>query len=386
MKLQDYANGRVFASDGRVVYAGVDPGSLEPLGRVPVSQTGLDGLRVSLMTDRPGKSVLEAIVGRFPTANVRAVDDRLVATVGREIFHSSDGGRTWRRSRSLPPSSVRMGVLPSAIAVVDGDVYLGEYPLATDARPRLVRSRDGGRSWETVREFPDVRHVHAVQNDPYDDAVWLTTGDVDEACRFYRYLPADDEIRLVGGGSQDWRAVELALTPDAVLWGMDCVYADRNLLYKLPRDALGQGTPTPEAVGELDASVYYATTLHAGGTHWAVFSTAVEVGGDSTAPDTEARSSSDDRAVVVASPAASGFTEWYRVASYRRGRCLSDVYNPAGVAPVANAYVFLLSSPDASLLLNPYNTRRHDGEIRTVPASELIARSDRLRAVEVGNE
>lgn len=372
MRLQDYSNGRVYASDGRTVFAGASPASLERLGRIPVSRSGFDALAVGATTARPWKPLLERVVGRFPTATVRAVTaDRLIATVGRDLFASADGGRSWDRRLTLPPSSGRMGVLPSAIAVDRGTVYVGEYPLARDASPRLLRSPDGGRTWNALRTFSDVRHLHGVQVDPFDDALWLTTGDADAACRIYRYFPAADALELVGGGSQDWRAVELALTPEAVLWGVDCAYADRNPVYRLPRERLARDDPDPDVVHELRDSVYYAATLAADDDRFAVFATAAEAGGDRTAPDSTDSGTATDRAVVTASSAASGYTDWHRLATYRRGRCLTDAWNPGGRLPIANAYVFLAAVPETGLLVNPYNTRRHDGEIRTIPLSRF---------------
>jgi len=372
MRLQDYSNSRVYASDGRTVFAGESLASLKRVGRIPVSRSGLDALAVGATTARPWKSLLERVVGRFPTATVRAVtDDRLIATVGRDLFASADGGRSWDRRLTLPSSSGRMGVLPSAIAVDRRTVYVGEYPLARDATPRLLRSTDGGHTWSSCRTFPDVRHLHGVQADPFDDGLWLTTGDRDAACRIYRYVPATDDLELVGGGSQNWRAVELALTPEAVLWGMDCAYADRNPVYRLPRERIGRDDPDPDMVHELRDSVYYAATVAADDDRWAVFATAAEAGEDRTAPDSADPGTATDRAVVTASSAASGYTEWHRLASYRRRRSPTDVWNPGSRFPVANAYLFLQAVPETGLLVNPYNTRRHDGEIWSIPLSRF---------------
>lgn len=363
MKLQSVSDEGIVTTAGRTVYRGRDIDSLSRQGRVPIADSSVAGFGARLRTARPWKSLLEAVVGRFPTANVWPVDDtHLIATVGRYLFRSTDGGATWSRCRALPPSSGQMGVLPSAFAVARDAVYLGEYPLADGATPRLLRSTDFGETWTTVRQFPAVRHLHGVHVDPYDDGLWLTTGDVDSACRLYRYDPADDTLDLVGGGSQAWRAVELALTEDAVLWGMDCVYADRNRVFKLPRDALDSEQPTPTVVHDLSASVFYATVLPVDGTEYVAFSTAIETGGDSTAPDAGVGDSEAEAAVVVSS-SRTGFTEWQTLRSYRKRRCPVDVVNPGDRLPNANAYVFLDSAPDRGLFVNPYNTRRDDGRI-----------------------
>ncbi len=329
------------------------------------------------MTTRPWKSLLEGVVGQFPTVNVWAVsEDDLIATLGRYVYRSSDGGRTWKQSLDLPPSSGQMGVLPSAVAVAGETVYLGEYPLDTDATPRLLSSTDRGATWTTVQTFSDVRHLHAVQADPYDDALWITTGDVDRACRLYRYCLRDGEFQLVGGGSQAWRAVELALTEDALLWGMDCVYAPDNRIYRLPRSDIDASSPSPEVVHTLSSSVFYAAVLPIGDTEWVAFSTAVETGGDSTAPDAGGESA-EDEAVVMVSPSSSNFRDWYEIKRYEKRRCLSDVQRLSERVPNANAYVFLDAAPERGLLLNPYNTRRDHGRIVRIPPARLSTYHER---------
>ena len=366
MRVHVAATDRILATSGRQLLRGRDPDSLSRCGGIP-RDLATEGVKNTLMTARPWKSLLEGTVGQFPTVNVWSVtEDDLIATLGRYVYRSPDGGRTWRQTLELPPSSGQMGVLPSAVAVADGTVYLGEYPLDSDATPRLLASTDCGATWTTAQRFPDVRHLHSVQVDPYDDGLWLTTGDVDRACRLYRYRPQDGQLRVVGGGSQSWRAVELAITPDAILWGMDCVYSDANRVYRLPRSELGTSSPTPEVVHTLPSSVFYAAVLSVDDAEWVAFSTAIETGGDSTAPDAGG-GSTDDEAVVVASSSASNYSEWHELKRYRKRRCLSDSQPLGEFLPNANAYVFLHASPERGFVLNPCNTRRDDGQIVQLP-------------------
>ena len=177
------------------------------------------------------------------------------------------------------------GVLPPAVEHHDGTTYLREYPL-NDVTLRVFVSHDFGRSWSTSAALPDMRHVHAVQRDPHSGDIWVTTGDTDAASWIGRLHDSDFEV--VGGGSQKWRAVELSFTPSSVLWGMDCVYADENRLFKLPRDEIDTPDPTPESVGQASGSVYYSVSLTVDDSQWVVFSTAMEAGPDSTSSATQA--------------------------------------------------------------------------------------------------
>ena len=373
MHLQSLHNGCVYGTVGRTVYreTAKPEGTLatsglvfDSLGTLPVVGTGLPGLATRLQTAAPWKRVLEAVVGTHRTVNLWVVSPSvMLSTAGRHVFVSEDGGRNWSATLSLPASSGRMGVLPSGVCRHGEDIYLAEYPLGMDATPQVHLSTDDGWSWESYLTLPDVRHVHSVSADPYSGDCWVTTGDTDEACQLIRLR--DGDAHVVGGGSQEWRIVEPAFTRDAIVWGVDCAYADENRIYKLPRDQLDTAIPTPERVGALSSSAYYAETLAVGDTEWVVLSTAAERGGDRTAPDE--RPAPDTAATVVAASSKSGFTDWTTLATYRPRTVLADWPGSPSWLPAANTYVFLASSPDHGLFLNPCNTATDDGDIRRVP-------------------
>lgn len=355
----------MYATEYRTVSVETTPLTFASRGRLPNPAPGMDGFRHRLRTTRGWKSAVERVVGHFPSIAVQAITDSdMVATSDRWVFRSADGGREWTVSASLPASSGLMGVLPTALCSHDGTVYLGEYPLDGTTTPRIRRSDDHGQTWSTVTELDGVRHVHAVQRDPFTGDLWVTTGDADAECQIGRLQGG--EFRPVGGGSQDWRAVSLVFTPSAVLWGMDCVYATENRIQKLSRTSIGDPAPSPEPVHTVPGSVYYGASLSVDGTQWAVFSTAVETTSDSTAGDTTVRSG--ERAYVVASSADSGFSEWVEVCSFRPR---TTVANRLRVLPSANTYVFLAADDDRGLFVNPYNTMTDHGTVTVVPPDRL---------------
>jgi hypothetical protein len=365
--------GRAVELPGRGVRAQVAGGGLERVGRLPRA-AGLAPAR-RLLTG-PAAGAVTTLVGEVATATVYRLSatDWLAAT-GSQLFSSHDGGASWQRRRGLARSSGPMGVLPTAVCEHDGTVLVGEYPLGEEV-PRLLASADDGRTWGTRLALPAVRHVHAVQADPHGSGVWVTTGDADDECRIGRLRADRNDLDVVGGGSQEWRAVELAFTREAVLWGMDCGYADGNGLFRLDRSDLGDvgedpPCPVPTRVGEADGSVYYAATLSVEGVEWVVFSTAVETGQDRTAPDETA---SGAPAQVLAASARTGFTEWHELARFEKRGRLAD-HLPR--LPSANAYVSLAAGPDGGLLVNPFNTAGLGGQLLRVPPEVFAALAQR---------
>jgi len=361
VKLGAVHDGLVYATEYRTVLAETGDGGFTAAGRLPVPAGGRAGLSYRLKTGRRLKRLVERCVGRFASVNVWPVSRTvLVASADRWLFVSEDRGRTWRTSHALARSSGPMGILPTGFCHRNGEWYVGEYPLDAGATPRVLRSDDRGETWSTLLALPEVRHVHSVQIDPYTGDLWLTTGDAGEACAIGR-LRTDGFDRL-GGGDQRWRAVELAFTPDAVLWGMDSVYEPEKPILRVSRDQFDAEDPAVATLTSLDSSIYYATTLETDADHWVVFSTAMEAGTDSTAPRGR-QASFSERARVVAASSASGYTEWHELASYEKRAVPADSDRLGRLAPAANAYVFLASDPRRGVFVNPHNTRTDCGRV-----------------------
>ncbi|HZU15714.1 MAG TPA: glycosyl hydrolase [Candidatus Dormibacteraeota bacterium] len=99
-------------------------------------------------------------------------------TAGAGVWHSPDGGASWRRAgaRLASVSVSALAVSPNQRAGVDGVVYAGTDPSA------LFRSEDGGESWEELPGLlalpsapswsfpprPDTSHVRWIALDPWE--------------------------------------------------------------------------------------------------------------------------------------------------------------------------------------------------------------------------
>lgn len=364
MKLGGARDGRLWATDGRRVIVERAAGeSFGSRGRLPAPSG-----RTAWLTDGVRARLTRRVVGTVPTTNCWPLTDTdLLATVGRDVYSSHDGGRTWDRRRRLPPSAGTMGVLPAGVCVADGRVYLAPYT-ADDPDARVLVSDDWGRQW-TRHATIDARHVHCVTQDPDTGDVWLATGDRDEECRIGRL--ADGEFRPIGGGSQHWRAVEVAFGPETVLWGVDSATVQSRIY------ALDRTDRDPRPVATTRGSVYYAASWSHDGTRWVAFSTAIETGYDSTAPEARSGLTPDHApyARVVASSEASDFESWQSLATYRKRPCVADRV-PGTALPSANSYVFLAGVDGRGLVYNPFNTRRHDGSIRLARPTPHEARTE----------
>ena len=110
----------------------------------------------------------------------------------------------------------------------EGTIFFCEYLLNPnrDHTIHLYCSIDNGMSFRIVKEWEpgDIRHLHFVKWDEYEKCLWLGTGDYGEGgCenRLYKSSDNGNSWQLIGQGSQDWRAIGVCFTKDALIWGTD---------------------------------------------------------------------------------------------------------------------------------------------------------------------
>jgi hypothetical protein len=144
------------------------------------------------------------------------------------LYRSTDGGATWTQVLT----GTGLGATRRSFAqLANGSIFYGQYiTISGTYTLSIYKSTDDGVTWTTAKQWTnagqsvtnDERHVHFVRADPFvSNRLWLSDGDQDNQC-FIGY--SDDDlanITVIGSGDQTWRSVDLLLTADAVIWGMD---------------------------------------------------------------------------------------------------------------------------------------------------------------------
>ena len=139
-----------------------------------------------------------------------------------------------------------------------GACYVAEYVTESGDRPTGIwKSADDGETWALCHEFgpTDIRHIHAVQCDPHDGAIWIGTGDRDEHCFVGRSTDGGATFEWVGHGRQIHRTCAFTFFPDEVVWGMDADF-EQNHVVRWHR-ATGEVTVD----GELPDATYCASRI-----------------------------------------------------------------------------------------------------------------------------
>jgi len=157
----------------------------------------------------------------------------MVVAVAGAIITLLPGEREFKASHR-----VLRGTRPLHIAATpNGDLFWGEY---FDNRDRdevhIYASTDRGASWQVAYTFPkrSIRHVHNVVCDPWENCLWILTGDDGTECRILRASSDFRTVDAVLAGNQQTRAVALVVTRDALYFSSDTPL-ESNYVYSLDR-------------------------------------------------------------------------------------------------------------------------------------------------------
>lgn len=215
LQIHAIARGRVWASRGyALVSADLHDPTLHwhPAGQVPMPLWR----RGVASSDLLGQALRLGVHGLLPLAS-----GALLASVSGRLLRSDDGHQ-WEPVQHY--QDFRKPTRNGLTADAQGRVWLAQYSLNPDRNQpiHLWRSQDDGRTFQQAHRFEagEVRHIHFLQQDPYDGSLWMGTGDADRESALWRSVDGTT-WDVVGAGSQQWRAIALAFREDAIVWGTD---------------------------------------------------------------------------------------------------------------------------------------------------------------------
>jgi hypothetical protein len=140
------------------------------------------------------------------------------------------------------------------------NIYVGEYFLnnARKMPVKLIRSRNCGRTWEVVKVFKKIRHIHCVQYDPFERGIWIGTGDRDKESMILFSEDEGESWLILGSGSQKFRTMSLIFTDNYIYWGTDTPTMQSYIYRFSRRDG------RIERLAPVNGPIYYSATLKSG--------------------------------------------------------------------------------------------------------------------------
>jgi len=145
------------------------------------------------------------------------------------------------------------------IDINDSTVFWGEYFRNPDGnKVRIFKSTNNMSSWQEVYEFKPqhIRHIHAIQKDPYTGKLWVSTGDLNKGSMIAWSDNEFQTIEQIGQGSQIWRVCQLVFTEEAVYWGTD---TDSDVVAGIYR--WDKKTGKIEKLQKIEGIVFFGTRL-----------------------------------------------------------------------------------------------------------------------------
>lgn len=114
--------------------------------------------------------------------------------------------------------------LHRGICFLSPNLYIGDYWANPERQPVSLYEVNVTTKEERIfYQFSagSVRHIHNVEIDPFTGRLWISTGDEDHECQICHFDVATGKRKLLGEGSQQWRAVSFTFQRDAIYWGTD---------------------------------------------------------------------------------------------------------------------------------------------------------------------
>jgi len=135
----------------------------------------------------------------------------------------------------------------------EGTLYFGEYLTNAGRGPiRVWRIAPDLSRMEAVHTFEGIRHVHAIQSDPFQPGrLWITMGDFDGECFLYFTDDGFRTLERLGDGGQRFRTVNLVFGPERLAWLTDSEL-DQNYAVSMDR-----ATGAVTLHGEVASSCWY---------------------------------------------------------------------------------------------------------------------------------
>lgn len=166
----------------------------------------------------------------------------ITAAVPGAIITLHPGETEFRRTHAIS-----RGTRPLHItAVLGGAIYWGEYfDNPTRDEVHIYASTDAGATWSVAYTFSkgSIRHVHNIVHDPWENCLWVLTGDYGDECRILRAACDFSHVDAVLQGNQQARAVAFVPTKDGLYFSSDTPL-ESNFIYRLDRTgALSQLAP-----------------------------------------------------------------------------------------------------------------------------------------------
>jgi hypothetical protein len=197
---------------------------------------------------------LAARLLRYNISALQVLEDGARVAVARDGLYRAEPGET-RMKRVF---TISRGSRPLNLAADGQRLIFGEYGWGLESSEVYIYvSEDGGKTWHVGYRFPagDIRHVHNVLVDPWENHYWVMVGDFVRQPGIGALSKDLKTIDWLTRGDQESRAVGAIVKPDCLLYGTDSD-RDRNFIVRLDKK-----TGKKTKLLEIEGSSLYAVAF-----------------------------------------------------------------------------------------------------------------------------
>lgn len=157
------------------------------------------------------------------------------------MWYRSAKGKNFKKTFTLPHygKGIGLGIRNDGLTRLDdGTILFGEYFINKNrTNVRVFISNNNGKSWKIAYDFKPgrIKHIHAIQKDPYTNKIWICTGDLNKESMIAWSNDYGTTLNPIGQGDQRWRVTQLVFTKNAIYWGVDAGEENATGIYKWDR-------------------------------------------------------------------------------------------------------------------------------------------------------
>lgn len=257
--VQEFDNkGKLWASRGMIIYC-LDKGA-DKFIRTAHVPTGLSFFWLNNFT------FFRRLTIRPECVEMTIADDGTIcAFTSGKIWIKRSNSRKFVKTMKLPHFGIKVGrgLMSTGLLKINKHRFLfGEYfsnPQRTSVK--IYEFENTKETWKIAYEFlpGEVRHIHALQKDPYTGLLWVCTGDEDKEAMIGWSANNFKTIVPIGKGSQKWRTCQLVFTENAVYWGADTGVSDEAGIYRWDKESLEY-----KKIQSIEGAIFFGTRLASG--------------------------------------------------------------------------------------------------------------------------
>lgn len=181
------------------------------------------------------------------------------------LWQKKESDTHFKKTGTMPNfgRGIGRGVMTHGLmAAGNGVFYFGEYFNNPDRISVVIYEySEKAHWWSAVHLFPpgQIRHIHALQSDPYTGILWVCTGDENNEPMIGWSDDGFKNIHQIGQGSQIWRACQLVFTEEAIYWGTDTGSEELSGMYRWDKQK-----KELERLNKTEGAFFYSTRLEDG--------------------------------------------------------------------------------------------------------------------------